>query len=60
MTTFSLLVPARDKAEAHQMINHHNRLSLAEIYLDRDAEKKKAETHLVITAPLQANVGPQS
>lgn len=38
---FSLLVPARDKAEAHQMINDHNRLLLFEIYLDRDAEKKR-------------------
>lgn len=51
MTTFSLLVPARDKAEAHQMINYHNRLSLSEIYLDRDTEKK-GEISLVVTAPM--------
>lgn len=49
MTMFSLLVHAKDKAEAHQMINDHNRLSLSEIYLDHNAGGKM---HLVVTAPL--------
>lgn len=42
MTMFSLLVHAKDKAEAHQMINDHNRLSLSEIYLDHNAGGKNA------------------
>lgn len=39
---FSLLVHAKDKAEAHQMINDHSRLSLSEIYLDHNAGEKNA------------------
>jgi len=44
MTAFSLLVHTKDKAEAHEMINNHNHLSISEIYVDRNAEEKnKAE-----------------